>query len=57
MFDSTLLLLLCLAALGFISNNATVAVSILVLIILRSTPLSAFSPGWKNKGLASGLSF
>lgn len=39
MFDVTLLILLGLAALGFISHNTTVAVSILVLIIVRVTPL------------------
>ena len=55
MFDSTLLLLLCLAALGFISNNSTVAVSILVLIILRSTPLSAFFPCVEKQGLSIGI--
>ncbi|HDG1683581.1 TPA: DUF441 domain-containing protein [Kluyvera ascorbata] len=55
MFDTTLLLLLCLAALGFISNNATVAVSILVLIILRSTPLSAFFPWVEKQGLSIGI--
>lgn len=43
MFDVTLLILLGLAALGFISHNTTVAVSILVLIIVRVTPLSTFS--------------
>ena len=42
MFDVTLLILLGLAALGFISHNTTVAVSILVLIIVRVTPLSTF---------------
>ena len=36
MFDVTLLILLGLAALGFISHNTPVAVSILVLIIVRS---------------------
>lgn len=35
MFDVTLLILLGLAALGFVSHNTTVAVSILVLIIHR----------------------
>ena len=38
MFDTTLLILLGLAALGFISHNTTVAISILVLIIVRVTP-------------------
>ena len=55
MFDTTLLLLLCLAAFGFISNNATVTVSILVLIILRSTPLSAFFPWVEKQGLSIGI--
>lgn len=45
MFDTTLLILLGLAALGFISHNTTVAISILVLIIVRVTPLNAFFPG------------
>ncbi|MCP9689427.1 DUF441 family protein [Escherichia fergusonii] len=40
MFDVTLLILLGLAALGFVSHNTTVAVSILVLIIVRVTPVS-----------------
>lgn len=48
MFDVTLLILLGLAALGFISHNTTVAVSILVLIIVRVTPLSTFSRGLKT---------
>ncbi len=54
MFDVTLLILLGLAALGFISHNTTVAVSILVLIIVRVTPLSTFFRGLKNRGLISG---
>ena len=40
MFDPTLLILLALAALGFVSHNTTVAISILVLIIVRVTPLN-----------------
>ena len=49
MFDVTLLILLRLAALGFISLNTTVAVSILVLIIVPS-PLSTFFPWLKKPG-------
>ena len=49
MFDVTLLILLGLAALGFISHNTTVAVSILVLIIVRVTPLSTFFPWIENR--------
>ena len=48
MFDVTLLILLGLAALGFVSHNTTVAVSILVLIIVRVTPLNTFFPGLKT---------
>lgn len=57
MFDVTLLILLGLAALGFISHNTTVAVSILVLIIVRVTPLNTFFHGLKNRDSPSGLSF
>ena len=49
MFDMTLLILLALAALGFVSHNTTVAVSILVLIIVRVTRSISFSRGLKNK--------
>ena len=52
MFDVTLLILLGLAALGFISHNTTVAVSILVLIIVRVTPLSTFFPWIEKQGLS-----
>lgn len=54
MFDVTLLILLGLAALGFISHNNTVAVSILVLIIVRVTPLSTFFPWIEKQGLSIG---
>jgi uncharacterized membrane protein (DUF441 family) len=50
MFDTTLLILLGLAALGFISHNTTVAISILVLIIVRVTPLNAFFPWIEKQG-------
>ncbi len=49
MFDTTLLILLGLAALGFISRSTTVAVSILVLIIVRVSPLNASFPGLRNR--------
>jgi uncharacterized membrane protein (DUF441 family) len=54
-FDSTLLILLGLAALGFASHNTTVAVSILVLIIVRVTPLSQFFPWIEKQGLTVGI--
>ena len=55
MFDVTLLILLGLAALGFVSHNTTVAVSILVLIIVRVTPLNTFFPWIEKQGLAIGI--
>ncbi|KFC82335.1 putative inner membrane protein [Buttiauxella agrestis ATCC 33320] len=54
-FDSTLLILLALAGLGFVSHNTTVAVSILVLIIVRVTPLSQFFPWIEKQGLTVGI--
>ena len=54
MFDVTLLILLGLAALGFVSHNTTVAVSILVLIIVRVTPLNTFFPWIEKQGLTVG---
>ncbi len=57
MFDVTLLILLGLAALGFISHNTTVAVSILVLIIVRVTPLSTFFPWIEKQGLSIAVRF
>ena len=54
MFDPTLLILLALAALGFISHNTTVAISILVLIIVRVTPLNTFFPWIEKQGLTIG---
>lgn len=55
MFDTTLLILLGLAALGFISHNTTVAISILVLIIVRVTPLHTFFPWIEKQGLTVGI--
>ena len=55
MFDPTLLILLALAALGFVSHNTTVAISILVLIIVRVTPLNTFFPWIEKQGLTLGI--
>ena len=55
MFDTTLFILLGLAALGFISHNTTVAISILVLIIVRVTPLNVFFPWIEKQGLTIGI--
>ncbi|VEB98497.1 Protein of uncharacterised function (DUF441) [Cedecea lapagei] len=54
-FDPTLLILLALAGLGFVSHNTTVAVSILVLIIVRVTPLNTFFPWIEKQGLTVGI--
>lgn len=50
MLDTTLLILLGLAALGFISHNTTVAISILVLIIVRAPRSTPSFRGLKSKG-------
>lgn len=55
MFDPTLLILLGLATLGLISHNTTVAVAILVLIIVRVTPLNGFFPWIEKQGLTVGI--
>ncbi|MDY0971056.1 DUF441 domain-containing protein [Siccibacter turicensis] len=55
MFDMTLLVLLALAALGFVSHNTAVAVSILVLIVVRVTPLNHFFPWIEKQGLMVGI--
>lgn len=53
--DPTLLILLALAALGIISHNNTVTVAILVLLIIRITPLSHFFPWVEKQGLTLGI--
>lgn len=57
MLDTTLLILLGLACARPVSaTDTTVAVSILkFLIIIRVTPRSAFSRGWKNRGYSIGI--
>ncbi|WP_411904984.1 DUF441 family protein, partial [Salmonella enterica] len=55
MFDVTLLILLGLAALGFISHNTNVAVSILGLMIVRVTQLNTFFPWIEKQGLTDGI--
>ncbi|MBZ4261633.1 DUF441 family protein, partial [Mycobacterium tuberculosis] len=55
MFDTTLLILLGLAALRRISHTTPVAISILVLIIVHVTPLNAFFPWVENQGRTVGI--
>lgn len=42
--DPTLLVLLVLAALGIISHNMTVTLAMLLLLVIRITPLNHFFP-------------
>ncbi len=55
MFDITLLILLALAGLGFVSHNMAVTVSVLVLIVIRMTPLSAWFPWVEKQGVTVGI--
>ncbi|EOC1339799.1 DUF441 domain-containing protein [Cronobacter dublinensis] len=57
MFDITLLILLALAGLGFVSHNmaVTVSVLVLVLIVIRMTPLSAWFPWVEKQGVTVGI--
>lgn len=54
-FDSTLLILLVLAGLGIISQNMTVTLAILVLLVIRITPLATFFPWVEKHGLTIGI--
>ncbi|MFT4464267.1 MAG: DUF441 domain-containing protein [Sodalis sp. (in: enterobacteria)] len=53
--DPTLLILLGLAALGIISHNNTVTVAILVLLIIRFTPMEQYFPWVEKQGLTIGI--
>lgn len=53
--DPSLLVLLVLAALGIISGNTTVTLSILILLIVRITPLNMFFPWVEKYGLTIGI--
>ncbi|MBT9432706.1 DUF441 domain-containing protein [Candidatus Sodalis endolongispinus] len=53
--DPTLLILLGMAALGIISHNNTVTVAILVLLILRLTPMEQYFPWVEKQGLTIGI--
>lgn len=54
-FDPTLLVLLALAALGIISQNMTVTLAILFLVIVRITPLHQTLPWVEKYGLSCGI--
>lgn len=53
--DPTLLVLLAIAALGIISHNTAVAVAMLILLLVRITPLNAFFPWIERHGLTIGI--
>lgn len=53
--DPTLIVLLVLAGLGILSHNNTVTIAILVLLILRLTPLEAAFPWVQKYGLTIGI--
>jgi hypothetical protein len=55
MFDTTLFILIGLVALSFFSHNTTVAVAVMVLIIIRITPLNAYFPWVEKQGLTLGI--
>ncbi len=55
MFDTTLFILLGLVALSFFSHNTTVAVAVMVLIIVRITPLNTYFPWVEKQGLTIGI--
>lgn len=55
MFDLTLFILLLLVGLSYFSHNLTVAIALLVLIIIRMTPLNTFFPWIEKQGVTVGI--
>lgn len=55
MFDLSLFILLVLAGLSYFSHNLTVAIALLVLIVVRMTPLSFLFPWIEKQGLTLGI--
>ncbi|HBV38219.1 MAG TPA: DUF441 domain-containing protein, partial [Erwinia sp.] len=55
MFDLTLFILLFLAGLSYFSHNLTVAIALLVLIVVRMTPLNVFFPWIEKQGVTVGI--
>lgn len=51
----TLLILLALAGLGIVSHNNTVTAAILILILIRITPLNAAFPAIEKYGVLIGI--
>ncbi|MEM6159370.1 DUF441 domain-containing protein [Erwinia sp. P6884] len=55
MFDITLFILVVLAGLSYFSHNITVALALLVLILVKVTPLNAFFPWIEKQGVTVGI--
>nr|WP_024968033.1 DUF441 domain-containing protein [Pantoea sp. IMH] len=55
MFDLTLFILIVLAGLSWFSHNITVALALLVLIVVKVTPLNAFFPWIERQGVTVGI--
>lgn len=54
-FDPAPLILLLIAGLGYISHNNSVTIAMLVLLIMRLTPLSQLFPWVEKHGLTAGI--
>ncbi|WP_034914743.1 MULTISPECIES: DUF441 domain-containing protein [Erwinia] len=55
MFDITLLILLGLAGMSYFSHNMAVTIALLVLIIVKMTPLSSLFPWIEKQGVSIGI--
>ncbi|MDR0806517.1 MAG: DUF441 domain-containing protein [Enterobacteriaceae bacterium] len=53
--DPTLIVLLVLAGLGILSHNNAVTIAILIILIMRLTPLAAAFPMVQKYGMTAGL--
>lgn len=55
MFDLTLFILLVLAGVSYFSHNMTVVIALLVLIVIRLTPLNTLFPWIEKQGVTLGI--
>ncbi|MFU9137399.1 DUF441 domain-containing protein [Erwinia tasmaniensis] len=55
MFDMTLFILLVLTGMSYFSHNMTVTIALLVLIVVRMTPLNALFPWIEKQGVTVGI--
>lgn len=54
-FDMNFLLLLVLAGISYFSGNLSVTFAVLILLLFKLTPLSAFFPLLQQKGMMIGI--